>query len=351
MHIVNSAGGVITRNKNNQIELLCLTTKNGKLALPKGHIGPLESAEQAAVRELGEEVGVISPRIVAQLGQVNRTGTEPDGEKVDKIILYYLMDGEGFSFDHDQNYVWVSWADALGSLQHKEEQYFLNSHEQAILLNPSVQFSNLKPWLPYDDGMPDLGKLSEVVLVKGRDSRDLPHWQTAVIFGAAPASIPSMFTRDCQLLIVKAYGKITYQANNNIADHIKICPRVIENLIDEDIPESVDLFYAPGTLNLSDTKTFFLINQIRKKMKIGGQFVIEGRGTNDLTVSRGRFLGSNLVIFQEKIIRVWTPEFVQNILVSKIGLELISQEPVARETEPGLLIWRFLLQKTSHEVF
>jgi 8-oxo-dGTP pyrophosphatase MutT (NUDIX family) len=52
------AGGVLRREKNGVVELLVLKMRGNTYELPKGHIEPKESAEQAAAREFFEETGL-----------------------------------------------------------------------------------------------------------------------------------------------------------------------------------------------------------------------------------------------------------------------------------------------------
>ncbi len=63
MEIVCAAGGVV---ENDLGEVLVMTRK-GWPDLPKGHIDPGESAEQAALREVMEETGLAEVEIVAPL--------------------------------------------------------------------------------------------------------------------------------------------------------------------------------------------------------------------------------------------------------------------------------------------
>lgn len=66
----------------------------GIWALPKGNIGPGESAEAAAIREVLEETG-IAGRPLAKLGDVHyvytRTWGEDPGERIFKIVSFFLL--------------------------------------------------------------------------------------------------------------------------------------------------------------------------------------------------------------------------------------------------------------------
>lgn len=61
----------------------------GVWALPKGLIGPNEAAEEAALREVGEETG-IEARALGKLGDVRYVYTW-GGERVFKVVSFYLL--------------------------------------------------------------------------------------------------------------------------------------------------------------------------------------------------------------------------------------------------------------------
>jgi ADP-ribose pyrophosphatase YjhB (NUDIX family) len=62
------AGGVVYRAANRRVEYLLVRPKRSQdeWVLPKGHIESGESCEQAAIREVREETGVVA-RIIAPL--------------------------------------------------------------------------------------------------------------------------------------------------------------------------------------------------------------------------------------------------------------------------------------------
>jgi len=62
----------------------------GLWALPKGKIDPGERPEQTAVREVREETGV-EGTLVEKLGDVKYTYTRRGGERVFKIVSFYLL--------------------------------------------------------------------------------------------------------------------------------------------------------------------------------------------------------------------------------------------------------------------
>lgn len=64
--------------------------REGLWALPKGHVDAGESPEQAALREVTEETGA-SGTAVAKLGDVKYVYTRGGGERVFKVVSFYLV--------------------------------------------------------------------------------------------------------------------------------------------------------------------------------------------------------------------------------------------------------------------
>jgi 8-oxo-dGTP pyrophosphatase MutT (NUDIX family) len=87
-----SAGGVLVRRLRGRWWLAAIRPggrPEGLWALPKGLIGPGESPEEAALREVGEETGLEAAQ-VEKLGDVKYVYTWA-GERVFKIVSFYLF--------------------------------------------------------------------------------------------------------------------------------------------------------------------------------------------------------------------------------------------------------------------
>ena len=58
--------------------------------LPKGHVEPGETIEQAALREIHEEAGLANVQLIKLLGSILRESVKRNGDVVLKTIHYYL---------------------------------------------------------------------------------------------------------------------------------------------------------------------------------------------------------------------------------------------------------------------
>jgi 8-oxo-dGTP pyrophosphatase MutT (NUDIX family) len=125
-----SAGGVVVRRLRGEWRLAAIRPggKDNVWALPKGLIGPGESAADAAVREVGEETGV-QGRLVEKLGDVRYVYTWR-GERVFKVVSFFLLRYTGGRLDdlpaahrHEVSEArWLPLEDAPRLLSYKGER-------------------------------------------------------------------------------------------------------------------------------------------------------------------------------------------------------------------------------------
>ena len=107
------AGGVVVRTDAGRPRFLLVQASRNPdhWVLPKGHIDPGESAEEAAVREVREETGVVA-EIVCELGVDSYSLPHEDVR-----ALYYLMRSTGeVPADEDRALRWLEFGDALSTL-------------------------------------------------------------------------------------------------------------------------------------------------------------------------------------------------------------------------------------------
>ncbi len=88
-----SAGGVVYRREGGGYRLMLIRDRFGRWSMPKGRIEPGETPEEAALREIEEETGVVG-RIVAVLPATRYFFR--DGETlVEKAVEYFLVEAVG----------------------------------------------------------------------------------------------------------------------------------------------------------------------------------------------------------------------------------------------------------------
>ncbi len=136
-----SAGGLVVRRVTGGFEALIaeqLDRNSGRrtIRLPKGRVDPGETLEQAALREVREEVGLVA-RIVAPLGEVAYTFFERRvGRQIAKRVHYYLMShasGEAHAADGEMVAVaWCTLADATRRMSFDAEREIV-SRGRALL--------------------------------------------------------------------------------------------------------------------------------------------------------------------------------------------------------------------------
>lgn len=87
---VEAVGGVVYRvSRRKRLEILLIKKQGGFWTLPKGHVEPGESHNEAAIREIREETGVtctVGPYITEVSYIVLKRGTPRT-----KTVSYYLM--------------------------------------------------------------------------------------------------------------------------------------------------------------------------------------------------------------------------------------------------------------------
>jgi len=124
-----SAGGVVYRHGAEGVEVVLVGRRRERLwALPKGKPDGDETPEQTALREVREETG-LEARIEQQLGEVTYWYTGPDGLRVHKRVVYFLMEVVGGDVAvHDREFddvVWVHLSEAERLLTHRNQLHIL----------------------------------------------------------------------------------------------------------------------------------------------------------------------------------------------------------------------------------
>jgi 8-oxo-dGTP pyrophosphatase MutT (NUDIX family) len=124
-----SAGGVVYRRTATGIEVAIAEqrdriTQQTNTRLPKGKIDPGESDEEAAVREVAEEIG-LRVRVVDTLGRVEYDYAQ-DSKRICKQVHYFLMEwlpGESLELDGEMDRMyWCAIDEAAKKLTFETEQ-------------------------------------------------------------------------------------------------------------------------------------------------------------------------------------------------------------------------------------
>jgi 8-oxo-dGTP pyrophosphatase MutT (NUDIX family) len=127
-----SAGGLVVDRVGDAstAALIGRIDRRGRLewVLPKGHVEPGETAEQAAVREIREETG-LHARIVSALGPIEYWFVA-DGRRVHKTVHHYLLEATGGTLGTEDVEVsevaWVPLDELVSRLRHASERRLLD---------------------------------------------------------------------------------------------------------------------------------------------------------------------------------------------------------------------------------
>jgi len=108
----HSAGGVVVRRRGDSVDVALASrrTRRGDLAwgLPKGLVEEGEAPEQAAVREVLEETGLLA-KILEPLGDISYWYVW-DNERIRKKVTFFLMEATGGDLSaHDHEMEDVRW--------------------------------------------------------------------------------------------------------------------------------------------------------------------------------------------------------------------------------------------------
>jgi len=96
-------------------------------SLPKGHLENEETAEEAAIREVEEETGILG-RILVPLGTIDFWFVA-DGKRIHKTVHHYLMERVSGELNADDPEVvevqWVPLQDVIDQLAYADERRLL----------------------------------------------------------------------------------------------------------------------------------------------------------------------------------------------------------------------------------
>ncbi|MDO4900726.1 NUDIX hydrolase [Actinomyces sp.] len=137
-----SAGGLIIDVQNGQAVTAVIARRNrgGRLewCLPKGHLEGEETAEEAAVREIAEETGIIG-RVLRHLATVDYWFAGED-HRVHKVVHHFLLEALGGRLttendpDHEAEEVeWVTLEDVGRRLAYPNERRIVAAAREILV--------------------------------------------------------------------------------------------------------------------------------------------------------------------------------------------------------------------------
>jgi 8-oxo-dGTP pyrophosphatase MutT (NUDIX family) len=126
-----SAGGLVIEKSTGSPHAAVIARRNraGRLewCLPKGHLEGVETPEEAAIREIAEETGIVG-EIIRRLGTIDYWFTGDD-RRVHKVVHHFLLHATGghltVAGDPDgeaEDVAWIAMADLPDRLAYPNER-------------------------------------------------------------------------------------------------------------------------------------------------------------------------------------------------------------------------------------
>jgi 8-oxo-dGTP pyrophosphatase MutT (NUDIX family) len=136
-----SAGGLVLRRREAGLDALLIGRGNSRIwTLPKGHVEPRESLEQAALREVREETGCWG-EIVTRLNEISYwfyVGKAKHKKSVTFFLMRYLS-GDTANHDHEVDEArWFEVMAARKALKYINEKRLVDLALEYIAANPAA---------------------------------------------------------------------------------------------------------------------------------------------------------------------------------------------------------------------
>jgi 8-oxo-dGTP pyrophosphatase MutT (NUDIX family) len=123
-----SAGGVVFRKRGNRLEMMMIEDRYTKWSLPKGKIENGETIEQAALREIKEETGIIG-RIVNPIEVIYYKYYHPKHGQMEKEVHYFLVEAIDGKLEAQVTEInEVKWLDPEETWELQTEQGYSNNN-------------------------------------------------------------------------------------------------------------------------------------------------------------------------------------------------------------------------------
>jgi len=127
---LRSAGGIVVKSRGDDLRVAVMQSRYGTWVFPKGGFEPGEAAEQAARREIHEEIGLSDLTCKGSLGLTEHT-FEREGRRFAKTVEWFLFDAPPqaeVSADPRENSLDCGWLlpkHALSLLAHPDQRRLL----------------------------------------------------------------------------------------------------------------------------------------------------------------------------------------------------------------------------------
>jgi 8-oxo-dGTP pyrophosphatase MutT (NUDIX family) len=136
-----SAGGLVVRRREAGLDALLIGRGSSRIwTLPKGHVEPRESLEQAALREVREETGCWG-EIVTRLNEISYwfyVGKAKHKKSVTFFLMRYLS-GDTANHDHEVDEArWFEVMAARKALKYINEKRLVDLALEYIAANPAA---------------------------------------------------------------------------------------------------------------------------------------------------------------------------------------------------------------------
>ena len=134
-----AAGGVVMKD-DGRLFMVLERPPRREIRLPKGHVEPGETIEQAALREVQEESGYADLEIVGDLGSLTHTFfnavKQAEVTRTETYFLMRLLSDRPFAGPHyeHENFTprWVTPAEAERLLTYESEREFVRRANRAF---------------------------------------------------------------------------------------------------------------------------------------------------------------------------------------------------------------------------
>ncbi|AKM82802.1 TPA: NUDIX domain-containing protein [Candidatus Berkelbacteria bacterium] len=125
MKLEFSAGGIVYKKQGDDIYFAVILNHDKQWTFPKGHIEKGEKPEEAAIREVGEEIGIPNLQIENLLEKIDYWFVFK-GDKIHKFVYFYLLEAPAEAelipqLEEVGDAQWLKPTELLDSLKYKED--------------------------------------------------------------------------------------------------------------------------------------------------------------------------------------------------------------------------------------